>query len=49
VLQIYNKVKFIFIPTFKMRKRKQRKIIQSPSQPHLYDITLKLILSEIQL
>jgi len=27
--------KFIFIVTFKMRKRKQRKAIQSPSQPHV--------------
>jgi len=33
-----------FIATFKTRKRKQRKIIQSPSQPYLYrpSITLKL-------
>jgi len=29
-----------FIATFKTRKRKQRKTIQSPSQLHLYSITL---------
>jgi len=29
-----------FIATFKMRKRKQRKTIKSPSQLYLYSITL---------
>jgi len=31
-----------FIATFKTLKRKQRKTIQSPSQPHLYSITASL-------
>jgi len=35
-----SQVKFIFMTTFKMRKRNQQKTIQSPSQPYLYSITL---------
>jgi len=37
---VSSQVDFIFIATFQMRKSKQRNKIQSPSQPHLYSITL---------